>query len=155
PASLLQDFGGDRGAGNGRLTKRDVVAADHQYLTELHDLAGAALDFVDPDHFLGSHAVLFAAGSYDCEHGFALGSVRRSSRSTRFLPPATLRCYPRLGDAQPARFAPLPLGGELRLEPQVGRATRRAYGGRPPDARRNGALWGCVTAWESPPRPRP
>src|SRR5262249_40129587 len=68
PASLLEDFGGDRGTGNGWLTQGDAVAAHHQDLTELHDLPGRALDLVNLDHVLGGDAVLLAAGSDDCEH---------------------------------------------------------------------------------------
>src|SRR5215472_9217014 len=68
PASLLEDFGGDRGAGNGWLAQADAVAAHHQDLAELYDLAGRALDLVDLDHVLGGDAVLLAAGSDDCEH---------------------------------------------------------------------------------------
>src|SRR5262249_52440953 len=51
---------------------------------------------------------------------------------------AALPCYPRLRDAQSARSAPLPLAGDQRLERQVGRATRRAYGGRPRNCQGNG-----------------
>src|SRR5262249_43581331 len=68
PTSLLEDFGGDRGAGNGWLTQGDVVAAHHQDLAELHDLAGRTLDLVDLEHVLCGDAVLFAAAPDDCEH---------------------------------------------------------------------------------------
>jgi len=39
---------------------------------ELDDLARLALHPVDPDHVLGGHPVLFAAGFNDCEHRFSL-----------------------------------------------------------------------------------
>src|SRR5215471_20257283 len=68
PASLLEDFGGDRGAGNGWLTQGDVVAAHQELAALLDDLAGSTLDLVDLEHVLGGDAVLFAAGSDDCEH---------------------------------------------------------------------------------------
>jgi hypothetical protein len=65
---LLQDFSGDRGAGNRGLTQRDAIATHDQDGAELHDLAGIALDLLDLDHVLGGDAVLLAAGSDDCEH---------------------------------------------------------------------------------------
>src|SRR5262249_61633718 len=68
PRSLFEDFAGDRGAGIGWLAQVDVVAAHHQALAELHDLAGRTLDLVDLEHVLGGHAILFPAGSDDCEH---------------------------------------------------------------------------------------
>src|SRR5712692_5173573 len=51
PAPLLQDLGGDRGAGNRRRAERDVV---------------------DLDDVLSGNAVLLAAGSDDCEHRSSL-----------------------------------------------------------------------------------
>src|SRR5229473_2054568 len=72
PAPLLQDLGGDRGAGNRRRAERDVVAAHHQDFAELDDLAGVGLDLVDLDDVLGGNAVLLAAGSDDCEHRSSL-----------------------------------------------------------------------------------
>src|SRR4029079_14592063 len=81
-AALLQNLGGHGGAGNGRLAERDRVAADHQNLAELDDLAGIALDLLDLDHILGGNAVLLAAGTDDCEHrSCPRVRFRRSDRS--------------------------------------------------------------------------
>ena len=119
---MLQYFGSDRSAGNCRLPERDVIAADHQHLAELDDFTGISLDFVYPDDVLGSYAVLFSAGSYDCEHGFVLGSIRRSGRWTRFPVVCDFAVLPALtGMRNPHDPRPLPLGGDQRLKTQVGR----------------------------------
>src|SRR5262245_58123755 len=79
PAALFDHLGGDRGAGDGRGAERDVVAAHHQDVAELDDLARIALHLVDLDHILGGHAVLLAAGADDCEHRSVLVFVSRCS----------------------------------------------------------------------------
>ena len=68
---------------NRRRAERGVVAAQHQHLAELDDLAGLALDLLDLEHLSSAHPVLLAAGFDDCEHRSsssrsipALGSFR-------------------------------------------------------------------------------
>ena len=83
---------------NNRPAQPPMVAPEHYDETGGVEEEGEwnHFDFVDPDDVLGSYAVLFSAGSYDCEHGFVLGSIRRSGRWTRFPSCVTLRSYPRL-----------------------------------------------------------
>src|SRR5262249_10352127 len=115
----------------------------HQDLAELHDLAGRALDLVDPDHVLGGDAVLLAAGSDDCEHGSRPGvRCRRSDRRT----PA---CFSRLWAlraptdlrTEPARaHQPIAPNRSRPLKTQVGpgRLAGVAYGDRRPNCQGNG-----------------
>src|SRR5256885_13437457 len=51
-----------------RGAKRDGVAAHHQHLVELDDLAGLAVDLLDLELVVGGDAVLLPAGLDDCEH---------------------------------------------------------------------------------------
>src|SRR5215469_11354778 len=67
-AGLLKNFGRHGGAGNGRRAERKVVAAHHQDLAKLDDLAGLALYFTDFDHILGGYSILLAARFEDREH---------------------------------------------------------------------------------------
>src|SRR5262245_62399577 len=65
---MLKHFAGNGGACNGWRAELRRVAADDQHLTELDDLAGLAVEPVDPDHVLGGDPILFTACPDDCEH---------------------------------------------------------------------------------------
>src|SRR5262245_27714977 len=65
---MLKHLAGNCGACNGWRAKLRRVAADDQYLAKLDDLAGLAVEPVDPDHVFGGDPVLFAACPDDCEH---------------------------------------------------------------------------------------
>src|SRR5262245_25975576 len=65
---MLKHLAGNGGASNGRRAELRRVPADDQHLAELYDLAGLAVDPVDPNHVLGGDPILFAACPDDCEH---------------------------------------------------------------------------------------
>src|SRR5262245_3091361 len=65
---MLKHLAGNGGACNGRRAELRRVPADDQHLAELYDLAGLAVDPVDPNHVLGGDPILFAACPDDCEH---------------------------------------------------------------------------------------
>src|SRR5437660_7629905 len=67
-ADLLDDLAGDERAGHHRAAHQDVVAAHHQHLGELDDVAELALDLLDGDPLIGGDPVLLAARLDDCEH---------------------------------------------------------------------------------------
>src|SRR5262245_63523648 len=68
PAALLDHLGGHRGALDRRGPDRGRIAAHHQHLAELDDLARLAFDLLDLQEVLGGDAVLLPAGLDDCEH---------------------------------------------------------------------------------------
>src|SRR5262245_29996015 len=65
---MLKHLAGNGGACNGWRAKLRRVAADDQHLAKLDDLAGLAVEPVDPDHVFGGDPILFAACPDDCEH---------------------------------------------------------------------------------------
>ena len=68
-AALLDDFGGDGGAGHERRADRRLVAvADGQHLREFDDVAGVAGELLDLQEVIGGDAILLAARFDDCEH---------------------------------------------------------------------------------------
>jgi hypothetical protein len=71
-APLVKHFGRDGGAGDGRRTEHDAVAADDEHFAEFDDLTGFALDLVDLEHIFRGNAVLLATCLEDREHLFFL-----------------------------------------------------------------------------------
>src|SRR4029453_2252535 len=67
-ARMLKHLAGNGGACNSWRAELRRVPADHQHFAELDDLAGLAVDPVDPDYVLGGDPILFAARPDDCEH---------------------------------------------------------------------------------------
>src|SRR5262249_19223931 len=65
---VLEHFAGNGCARDSRRAELRRIAAHDEDLAELDDLAGLAVDPVDPDDVFGGNPVLFAAGLDDCEH---------------------------------------------------------------------------------------
>src|SRR5262245_34729533 len=84
---MLKHLAGNGGASNGRRAELRRVPADDQHLAELYDLAGLAVDPVDPNHVLGGDPILFAACPDDCEHlSSSCVRSRCSDNPDRLLP---------------------------------------------------------------------
>ena len=130
-AALLDDLDRNGGARNHRGTQFRLVAAQHQHIADLHDLARFALDTADPDLLVLGDRILQAAGLDDCEH--------RSFPRVRF---------PVLGRAGPAsssleslhcKGCPAYAPEKARKGPPRGPAVGRVYGGRRPQSQGNRA----------------
>src|SRR6185437_9696604 len=67
-ARVLEHFAGNGGARDSRRAELGRIAAHDKDLAKLDDLAGLAIDPVDPDDVFGGNPVLFSAGLDDCEH---------------------------------------------------------------------------------------
>src|SRR5260370_42171580 len=67
---MIQHLGSDRGTFNGGRAKYGVIAANHQDFAGFHHRSGLGFEPVDPEHILGSDAILLAARFDDREHLF-------------------------------------------------------------------------------------
>src|SRR5262249_10030175 len=107
---MLKHLAGNCRACNGWRAELRRAPADDKHLAEFDDLAGLAVDPVDPDHVFGGDPILFAACPDDCEHlssscvrsrcsdnpdrllsvglSFVFKGLRRPSKSARTQGPA-------------------------------------------------------------------
>src|ERR1700722_5852310 len=68
-ATMLDELGADRGAGDERRAGRGAGAlTDHQNLAKPDRRAGLADELLDRDHIAFRDLILFAAGADHCEH---------------------------------------------------------------------------------------
>ena len=68
-ALLLDDFGRDQRAGDGRAAGLGAaLAAEQDHLGKLDDIAGLARDLLHLDNVVWRHAILLAACANDREH---------------------------------------------------------------------------------------
>ena len=69
PAGLLFDFTDNGGTGNKwRADIKGSAIGNHQNFSEVHMVAGSAIEFFDEDLVIGRNTILFAASLDNCVH---------------------------------------------------------------------------------------